>query len=79
MFLRKIRQIVLFFGWKDFTADGQITEHKVTEEMKNLEASEAVFQIASDNFLCGGGYPWNKVWNAEKNKAGVWKYCEVYK
>ena len=56
------------FGWKDFTADGQITEHKVTEEMKNFEASEAVFQIASDNFLCGGGYPWNKVWNAEKIK-----------
>ena len=54
------------FGWKDFTAEGEITDHQVTNKDITLDASEMAFQIASDNFLCGGGYPWNKIWNAEK-------------
>ena len=56
----------IVFGWKDFTAEGEITDHQVTNKDITLDASEMAFQIASDNFLCGGGYPWNKIWNAEK-------------
>lgn len=54
----------IIFGWNDFTPDGSYP-HTVTETMTEVSAKEAIFQIASDNFLCGGGYPWNKIWNAE--------------
>lgn len=53
------------FGWNDFTSDGKEAHH-VTDKVSKIDAREAEFQIASDNFLCGGGYPWNKFWNAEK-------------
>lgn len=53
------------FGWNDFTADGKYP-HAVTTEIQSIPAKEAMFQIASDNFKCGGGYPWNKIWNREK-------------
>lgn len=52
------------FGWNDFDANGK-NPHKVSETRERISAEEAMFQIASDNFLCGGGYPWNKMWNAE--------------
>lgn len=54
----------VIFGWEDFMPDGT-TAHKVTEIETEIEAAEAVRQIASDNFLCGGGYPWNKLWDAD--------------
>lgn len=64
--IQKSEADCIVFGWKDFTAEGEITAHQVTNKDITLDASEMAFQIASDNFLCGGGYPWNKIWNAEK-------------
>ena len=64
--IQKSEADCIVFGWKDFTAEGEITDHQVTNMDITLDASEMAFQIASDNFLCGGGYPWNKIWNAEK-------------
>ena len=64
--IQKSEADCIVFGWKDFTAEGEITDHQVTNKDITLDASEMAFQIASDNFLCGGGYPWNKIWNAEK-------------
>lgn len=58
----------IVFGWEDITSEGTLP-HSVTKEHKLLSATEAVIQIASDNFLCGGGYPWNKIWNADHIKA----------
>lgn len=57
----------IVFGWYDYTPDGSYP-HAVTETLKEVSAKEATFQIASDNFLCGGGYPWNKIWNADTLK-----------
>ena len=64
--IQKSEADCIVFGWKDYTAEGEITDHQVTNKDITLDASEMAFQIASDNFLCGGGYPWNKIWNAEK-------------
>ena len=64
--IQKSEADCIVFGWKDFAAEGEITDHQVTNKDITLDASEMAFQIASDNFLCGGGYPWNKIWNAEK-------------
>ncbi|MCI9123500.1 MAG: glycosyltransferase family 2 protein [Eubacterium sp.] len=66
------------FGWNDLTADGKIP-HPVAQTVTVLPAKEAVCQIASDNFLCGGGYPWNKMWNADKIRAAYGRltaFCE---
>lgn len=54
----------IVFGWEDFSADGKCP-HVVTENITQLDAKEVVYQIASDNYKCGGGYPWNKIWNAD--------------
>ena len=61
------------FGWNDFTADGKYP-HPVSEIRQKLSAKEATFQIASDNFKCGGGYPWNKMWNMDNLRK---KYSKV--
>lgn len=55
------------FGWNDFTADGQYP-HLVSNAMEIISSKEVMFQIASDNFKCGGGYPWNKMWNLDRIK-----------
>ncbi len=55
----------VIFGWNDVTKEGK-TPHEITKESKILEAEEVITQIASDNFSCGGGYPWNKMWNADR-------------
>jgi len=56
----------VIFGWEDFSADGHIESHALASSQECLKANEAVYQIASDNFKCGGGYPWNKMWDAER-------------
>lgn len=58
----------VIFGWNDFSEDGK-TPHKITQQAQVLETEEVIAQIAADNFLCGGGYPWNKMWNADRIRA----------
>lgn len=41
----------------------------VSEQTKNLAVEEAMAAIAGDNEACGGGYPWNKVWDADAVRA----------
>lgn len=59
---------VVIFGWNDFSENGK-TPHRITQETLLLKTEEVITQIASDNFLCGGGYPWNKMWDADKIRA----------
>lgn len=53
------------FGWVDFTPEGAGDIHRVADEYSEITASEALCQIASDNYCCGGGYPWNKIWRTD--------------
>lgn len=64
------------FGWEDFSADGGKEKHQITESVVAVNAFEATRQIASDNFLCGGGYPWNKMWNADNIRHAYGKIIE---
>lgn len=52
------------FGWID-NINNERKERKVTDELTKLTSIEAMRIIAGDNDACGGGYPWNKVWNAD--------------
>ena len=49
-----------------FTAEGEITDHQVTNKDITLDASEMAFQIASDNFCVVEGIHGIKYGNAEK-------------
>lgn len=56
------------FGWiKNET--GSPIPYSVCTETLVLDAEDAMARIAGHNEECGGGFPWNKVWNAEKLKA----------
>lgn len=56
------------FGWLD-NESGSPQKRCVSDQLMCLDASEAVFRIASDNNACGGGYPWNKVWRIDALRA----------
>lgn len=66
--LVKYRADAVVFGWNDFTSDRKMP-HRVTQEVQVLQAENAMCQIAADNFLCGGGYPWNKLWDVRRIQA----------
>lgn len=52
------------FGWTCIKErEAQIS--KVVDEITLISAKDALCQIAGDNEACGGGYPWNKIWNAD--------------
>lgn len=50
------------FGWVDIRPNGSEMMHPVTKDYYEISAVEATRRVASDNFSCGGGYPWNKFW-----------------
>ena len=52
------------FGWIN-NESGQPLERKVTEEERVITALYAMAEIAGDNDACGGGYPWNKIWDVQ--------------
>lgn len=52
------------FGWYT-NFDYVKKERKVTDKLEMMSSLEAMTIIAGDNDACGGGYPWNKVWNAD--------------
>ncbi|WP_444643998.1 glycosyltransferase family 2 protein [Caproiciproducens sp. R1] len=56
------------FGWIN-NETGCPVNRKVAERPTVLTALEAMAQIAGDNDACGGGYPWNKVWDADAIRA----------
>ncbi len=56
------------FGWIN-NESGAPQPRMVAEQKKTLTALEAMAQIAGDNDACGGGYPWNKMWNIDSIRA----------
>lgn len=56
------------FGWLD-NEQGHPVKKPVAEKLTLMDSPEAVCCIASDNFACGGGYPWNKMWRAAAVRA----------
>ncbi|MDO4356925.1 MAG: glycosyltransferase [Clostridia bacterium] len=54
------------FGWVDITQEGSAAVHNVSNEYCEISSAEAMFQIGSDNYSCGGGYPWNKMWRTDR-------------
>lgn len=56
------------FGWIN-NESGAPQPRTVSEQQKTLSALEAMAQIAGDNDACGGGYPWNKMWNVDSIRA----------
>lgn len=64
--LEKYNTDCIVFGWEDVKADGSIDVHSVTDDYRQVSAADVRYQIASDNYLCGGGYPWNKIWDTDK-------------
>jgi glycosyltransferase involved in cell wall biosynthesis len=49
------------FGWRDFGEDNH-WDHIITDVPQVISADFFQTEIAADNYRCGGGYPWNKVW-----------------
>ena len=64
-YLKEYDADCIVFGWGDFSSDG-VSLHQVTDQIQLIDAKEAAYEIASDNFKCGGGYPWNKIWDADR-------------
>lgn len=52
----------LVFGWIDNYKNQPRSICVTKDKEKIFSASEAMEMIASDNEVCGGGYPWNKMW-----------------
>lgn len=52
------------FGWIN-NETGKPVENRVSDIERVITAAEAMKEIAGENDLCGGGYPWNKIWDVE--------------
>lgn len=62
--MSKNRADCAVFGWIDNT-NNERKERVVADKLTKLTSIEAMRIIAGDNDACGGGYPWNKVWNVD--------------
>lgn len=51
-------------GWINYEEDASY-EHLPWHEEAIIAARDMQTQICGDNFACGGGYPWNKVWKRQ--------------
>ena len=65
--LEKYQTDCVVYGW---TEEGNEPDNtilrKVTNQEKILDAQTASNIIIKDNYGCGGGYPWNKIWDKSK-------------
>lgn len=52
------------FGWIN-NESGSPVPFRVTDKYTCMSARNVMTMIAGDNVACGGGYPWNKIWNAD--------------
>lgn len=57
----------LVYGWIDYVKEG-CYDHHPSDEPGYLDVSTYQEGIAEDNFIYGGGYPWNKLWNVDSLK-----------
>lgn len=53
------------FGWREERENGKMAVHQVSGREKCIPAELAAEMIARDDLLCGGGYPWNKLWDTQ--------------
>ena len=49
------------FGWTDYCELDTYIQ-KITDEITVVDANTFQIEVGSDNYKCGGGYPWNKLW-----------------
>lgn len=57
------------FGWTDYCElDTYIQQ--ICEEVTVVDAHTFQIEVGSDNYKCGGGYPWNKLWRIDRLTAG---------
>lgn len=62
--LEQERATCAVFGW--WTGNDENWQPcPVAEELTVLPANRVMAEIAGDNTSCGGGYPWNKIWDAD--------------
>lgn len=62
--MEKAQAECVVFGWV-INESGTPVPLQVTRETTCISASKAMKEIAGNNESCGGGYPWNKMWNAD--------------
>ncbi len=55
------------YGWYDYVKDGCF-DHHPSEIPESISVNTFQCGIAEDNFIYGGGYPWNKLWNIDSVK-----------
>ncbi len=55
------------FGWTDYCELDTYIQ-KLCDEITVVTAHEFTVAIGSDNYKCGGGYPWNKLWRVDSLK-----------
>ncbi len=65
--LENARADCVVFGWKDFSQDASF-DHIVAERPQIVSGVYFQAEVAADNYRCGGGYPWNKLWRASSLK-----------
>ena len=57
----------LVYGWYDYVPNGCF-DHHPSKEPEHISVNTFQVGIAGDNFIYGGGYPWNKMWNVASLK-----------
>lgn len=50
------------YGWIDYVKEGSY-DHHPSETPEYVDVHTFQSGISEDNFIYGGGYPWNKLWN----------------
>ncbi len=53
------------FGWTDFCELDTYIQ-KIADKTQTIDAKEFQVKVGSNNYNCGGGYPWNKLWRVDR-------------
>lgn len=65
--LEKYNADCAVFGWTDYCEFDTYIQ-KITDEITVIDALKFQIEVGSDNYKCGGGYPWNKIWRIDSLK-----------
>lgn len=66
--LKSTNADLVCFGWIDFCEKDTYIQ-KITDEIKVKSSKEFQVEVGSNNYKCGGGYPWNKLWLVDRIKS----------
>ena len=67
--LEKYNADCVAFGWTDYCELDTYIQ-KITDEITVIDSHKFQVEVGSDNYKCGGGYPWNKLWRMESLTKG---------